>query len=180
MSARKRAVPHPAIVALRAEVAEIQAAGPTWSLLESDLKHDERAIARDGGAPFLWIGTPSATYMSRAGTHDECRADVVSKRWSHMHAVMLLDTILPDYPCARMRVWNGSTLLRCATRAELERCFASVVRARAIAHIREKITPLREELASGLCAPGSVWGDRLQRERTALESEIESAESWGP
>jgi len=177
---------HPAIVALRAAVAEFKAqhAGPTGSLLDSDLKHDERAIAAYPDQPFTWIVSSSATYMARTGTSVECRAET-TRQWRAVPAYLQVKCVTEEcYPDGqregRMRLyfWNGAHLRRANGDGELLHWYADSVRERANAYTRTLITPLREEMAA-LRSWGSSL-DRVGSEIAALEREIAQRGEWGP
>lgn len=186
-SARK-ASKHPAIVALHAAHKELRTwnRGDVGPCFDSDLRHDDRAIAANPDQPFVWLISRHGTHMCRLGSADDCYVDV-TRPWPRSTIAMFLNSVCVECyaPEAipegwlRLYLWNGATLARYASLAAIKRAVSEAMCARAISRLESRIVLAREDLAALRSYESRT--DRAEQALQSLTDEVESIRlsDWG-
>lgn len=183
--AKSSVVAHPAITALHEAHAALRAAFPTvGACFDSDLKHDERAIAANAEQAFVWLVSPWGTHMARLGTAADCYADT-RRSWSNVTAAMLISAACDGCYDAeaiprgwlRLYVWDGRALTRYPTVTALCGATAAVIRRHASEHVARQRAPLQEVLAY---LRGSATAAEYQARLDEIDRSIADVETWGP
>jgi len=188
--ARRKSIIHPAILALKIAHAAFRKErnGDVGCCFDSDLAHDKTAITTKPDQAFVWLVSCHGTHMCRLGTPSECYADV-RKTWGATSVGMLVKSVcescyapeaIPD-GWLQLHLWDGRSLQRFATLAELRRATARTIVALATTHLKTRETDLREIVAALRELGGTYNGYTLTTAQSTLadvEIEIESIEGW--
>lgn len=189
-TARRKSPLHPAIVALHAAHAAFRTerANDVGPCFDSDLVHDDKAITANPEQAFVWFVSRHGTHMCRLGTASECYADV-RRTWSETSVGRYTKSVcvecyepsaIPD-GWLQVYLWDGASLQRFTTLADLRRATARTITTLAQSHLKTRATDLRETVA-GLKALGGTFNgytlDTAEAALAACTSEIESIEGW--
>lgn len=153
---------------------------------DSDLRHDERAIAKMGPSePFVWLIGNMSTHMAHFPDPVDCYV-ATRNDWERLSTLRSAGNVLEVYSPRtldtdgmRAYVWDGTVLHRGTSTDALWVLMCRVARERAVRHLQSLYTEAREDLAAARSFNSESWTVKATNRIAGIDRDMAVAQEWG-